>query len=149
MLGNDGRNYVLKRILRRAERYGRQYLGATKPFLCDLVLAVVESMGNFFPELKKNPRKISKAIEEEEKQFIRTLDRGIVYFNEAMLVAQIPPGGWGQSPSKVFPGADVFKLHDTYGLYVDIVEQMASEKGWTIDRGWLRIGDGESEGEIA
>src|SRR6516225_10052785 len=57
--GNEGRNYVLRRILRRAERYGRQYLGTAKPFLCDLVPAVVEAMGHVFPELKKNPGRVA------------------------------------------------------------------------------------------
>jgi alanyl-tRNA synthetase len=167
-LGNEGRNYVLKRILRRAERYGRQYLGATKPFLCELVDAVVEAMGGFFPELNTKPAKVAKAIEEEEKQFIRTLDRGIELFerykersqsywapgpkappvrivgNPDEATARRMPGGWipdeeiswyKEAGKNVIPGKCAFILHDTYGLYIDIVEQMAAEIGWTVDRG--------------
>src|SRR6185503_13466406 len=75
--GNEGRNYVLRRILRRAERCGRQFLGATKPFLCDLVPAVVSSMVHAFPELKRNPGAVTELIRADEESFIRTLDRGI------------------------------------------------------------------------
>src|SRR5207245_3837542 len=64
--GNVGRDYVLRRILRRAERYGRQYLGASKPFLCDLVPYVVDVMGHAFPELKRDPAKVIGLIKEEE-----------------------------------------------------------------------------------
>src|SRR5579871_1235015 len=71
--GNEGRNYVLRRILRRAERYGRQFFGTTKPFLCDLVPTVVEVMGNSFPELKRKPAEVVSIIREEEESFIRTL----------------------------------------------------------------------------
>jgi alanyl-tRNA synthetase len=125
--GNEGRNYVLRRILRRAERYGRQYLGATKPFLCDLVPAVVEAMGHVFPELKKNPRHVAELIREDEESFIRTLDRGIKLFQEAA-------GRARQGGKNVISGKDAFQLHDTYGLYIDITEQMASEAGLTVDR---------------
>ena len=126
MLGNDGRNYVLKRILRRAERYGRQYLGATKPFLCELVGAVVQAMGSFFPELKANPAKVVKAIGEEERQFIRTLDRGIRLFQKVAEKARA-------SSFKAITGGDAFQLHDTYGIYIDIVQQMAQEDGLEVD----------------
>ena len=166
VLGNDARNYVLSRILRRAERYGRQYLGITKPFLSMLVPAVVETMGGFFPELKVNPAKIVKAIKDEEEQFIRTLDQGLGMFdryrarseqcnkptglntNPVIVLAEtrtkVSPAGvtvpeeewpWYRRVGRnVLPGECVFRLHDTYGLYVDIVEQMANEIDWTIDR---------------
>jgi alanyl-tRNA synthetase len=125
--GNDGRNYVLRRILRRAERYGRQYFGTTKPFLCDLVPAVVEAMGAAFPELKKNPGRVADLIRQDEVSFIRTLDRGIKLFQEA--AARTRGAG-----SSVISGKDAFKLHDTYGLYIDITEQMAEEVGLKVDR---------------
>lgn len=127
VIGNDGRDYVLKRILRRAERYGRQHLGITEPFLCDLVNAVVEVMGPFFPELKKNPKKIADAIRTEEKEFIKTLDRGIKLFQE--VAARTTKDG-----GKTISGADAFKLHDTSGIYIDITEQMAAEAGLGVDR---------------
>ena len=80
-IGNDGRDYVLKRILRRAERYGWQVLGTNEPFLHKLVPAVVEHMGGAFPELKRNPQKVRDQIRDEEAAFLRTLDRGIKLFN--------------------------------------------------------------------
>ena len=125
MLGNDGRNYVLKRILRRAERYGRQYLGTTKPFLCELVNAVVEAMGGFFPELRGNPARVIRAIEEEEKQFIRTLDRGIKVFQRIADKAR--------KSGNVISGEDAFDLHQTYGIFIDITQQMAEEEKLGVD----------------
>jgi alanyl-tRNA synthetase len=124
---NEGRGYVLRRILRRAERYGRQYLGTSKPFLCDLVPAVVEVMGGAFPELRRDPAKVIEIIRSEESQFLDTLDRGIRMFQEAVARAQ-------DAGSKTISGPDAFKLHDTYGLYIDITEQMASESGLNVDR---------------
>jgi alanyl-tRNA synthetase len=125
--GNVGRDYVLRRILRRAERYGRQYLGATKPFLVELVPAVVETMGHAFPELTKQPGKVADIICDEEESFIRTLDRGIKLFEEAASRSR-------KAGNTVISGKDAFKLHDTYGVYIDITEQMASEAGLKVDR---------------
>lgn len=126
-IGNEGRDYVLKRILRRAERFGRQYLGATQPFLCDLVSVVVETMSGPFPELKRAPDRIANAIREEEASFIRTLDRGITLFQDAAERARSAGGDR-------ISGEDAFKLHDTFGVYIDITEQMAAEAGLTVDR---------------
>lgn len=124
---NEGRGYVLRRILRRAERYGRQHLSTTKPFLCDLVPTVVDVMGGAFPELKQKPQKVMELIRQEEESFIKTLDRGIGLFQEAAERAS-------KKESKTISGADAFQLHDTYGLYIDITEQMASEAGLGVDR---------------
>jgi alanyl-tRNA synthetase len=125
--GNTGRNYVLRRILRRAERYGRQYLGTTKPFLCELVPAVVQAMGEVFPELQRGPYRVANLIREDEVSFIRTLDRGIKLFEEAAQRAR-------QRGTNTLSGEDAFQLHDTYGVYIDITEQMAAEAGLTVDR---------------
>jgi alanyl-tRNA synthetase len=125
--GNEGRNYVLRRILRRAERYGRQYLHASKPFLCELVPSVVEAMGGAFPELRRDPNRVAALIREDEESFIRTLDRGIKLFQEAAERAR-------RAKTKTISGEDAFQLHDTYGLYIDITEQMATEAGLTVDR---------------
>jgi alanyl-tRNA synthetase len=125
--GNEGRDYVLRRILRRAERYGRQYLGTQKPFLCELVPYVVQVMQHAFPELNKNPARVADVIRSDEENFIRTLDRGIKLFGEAA-------GRARQAGSKQISGQDAFLLHDTYGLYIDITEQMASEAGLSVDR---------------
>jgi alanyl-tRNA synthetase len=125
--GNEGRNYVLRRILRRAERYGRQYFHTEKPFLCDLVPAVVDAMGSAFPELKRDPARVASLIREDEESFIRTLDRGIKLFQEAASRAQ-------RAGKKTISGEDAFQLHDTYGVYIDITEQMAAEAGLSVDR---------------
>src|SRR5262249_43881382 len=104
--GNVGRNYVLRRILRRAERYGRQYLGTSKPFLFELVPMVVEVMGGFFPELKRDPKRVATIIREEEESFVRTLDRGLKQFKEAAERAK-------QRGVNVISGEDAFQMHDT------------------------------------
>jgi len=125
---NEGRGYVLRRILRRGVRYGRQYLDMHEPFLCDLVPAVVETMGAAFPELKKNPARVAEIIREEEQSFIKTLDRGIALFEEAAEFALKHHHGR-------ISGEDAFKLHDTYGFPVDLTELMAEERGLHVDIG--------------
>jgi alanyl-tRNA synthetase len=125
--GNVGRDYVLRRILRRAERYGRQYLGTSQPFLCALVPAVVDVMGHAFPELKRDPARVAGLIREEELSFIKTLDRGIRLFEEAAARAR-------QTGRRMISGKDAFQLHDTHGVYIDITEQMAGEAGLAVDR---------------
>jgi alanyl-tRNA synthetase len=123
---NVGRGYVLRRILRRAERYGRQYMGTRGPFLADLVPTVVETMGHAFPELKQKPDRMVDLIRDEEESFIRTLDRGIHLFRQAAEGAK--------KHGNRISADDAFKLHDTYGVYIDIVEQMAAEEGLSVDR---------------
>jgi len=125
-IGNVGRDYVLKRILRRAERYGYQVLGTDEPFLHKLVPTVVDLFSEAFPELKRNPEKVREQIYEEEASFLRTLRRGIVLF--AKLVQQMKAEG-----RTVVSGPEAFKLHDTYGLLIDITQQMAAENGLTVD----------------
>jgi alanyl-tRNA synthetase len=125
-IGNVGRDYVLKRILRRAERYGYQVLGTNEPFLHALVPTVVELFSEAFPELKRNPEKVREQIYEEEASFLRTLRRGIVLF--AKLVQQMKAEG-----RTVVSGPEAFKLHDTYGVLIDITQQMAAENGLTVD----------------
>ncbi|AWM35817.1 Alanine--tRNA ligase [Gemmata obscuriglobus] len=125
-IGNVGRDYVLKRILRRAERYGYQVLGTNEPFLYRLVDTVVEHFGAAFPELKKNPHKVKDQIRDEEAAFLRTLRRGITLFNR--IAAQMKDEGRTQ-----VSGKEAFKLHDTYGVIIDITLQMAQEQGLTVD----------------
>ncbi|MEZ6142727.1 MAG: alanine--tRNA ligase [Zavarzinella sp.] len=126
VIGNDGRNYVLKRILRRASRYGRQALNTTGPFLHNLVGVVVEQLGGTFPELKRNPEKVREQIYDEETSFLRTLDRGLKLYSH--LSERTKATG-----STTIDGADAFKLHDTYGIYIDITQQMAEEDGLKVD----------------
>jgi alanyl-tRNA synthetase len=125
--GNEGRDYVLRRILRRAVRYGRQYLGTQKPFLAELAPRVVQAMQGPFPELGRNPGRVIELIRADEDSFIRTLDRGIKLFVEAAERARTVS-------ARQISGKDAFQLHDTYGLYIDITEQMAAESGLTVDR---------------
>jgi alanyl-tRNA synthetase len=125
---NEGRGYVLRRILRRAVRYGRQYLDTHEPFLCDLVPAVVQTMNSAFPELKKSPQRVAEIIREEEQSFIKTLDRGIALFEEAAAFAVSHHHGR-------ISGEDAFKLHDTYGFPVDLTELMAQERGLSVNIG--------------
>jgi len=125
--GNEGRSYVLRRILRRAARYGRK-LNLDKPFLYKLVDAVVNKaaggMGLVFPEIKENQKNVEKIIKAEEESFNVTLDRGISLFENLIANA---------GNNKNISGKDVFKLYDTFGFPVDLVEVMAKEKGFSID----------------
>ncbi|RMH28211.1 MAG: alanine--tRNA ligase [Planctomycetota bacterium] len=122
MPGNESRGYVLRRILRRAVRYGRQKLNAPEGFLAGLVPTVVASLGDAFPELKKDPEKVRAVIAEEEESFGRTLDRGIKMFDDLA------------TGSKSISGEDAFKLYDTYGFPFDLTEIMARERELTVDK---------------
>ncbi|MCC6909892.1 MAG: alanine--tRNA ligase [Phycisphaerales bacterium] len=131
--GNEGRGYVLRRILRRAARFARQRLGVQGPLLHHLVPAVVEAMGDAFPELRKNPRHVAGIILEEEESFGRTLDRGLELFSDALYRAQ-------SQNLKIIAADDAFKLHDTYGFPIDLTEQMALERGMSVDlEGYSRL----------
>jgi alanyl-tRNA synthetase len=121
---NEGRGYVIRRILRRAARFGR-FLNLHKPFLYQLVEPVIEIMGEQYPELTEKKEHIKLAIKSEEERFNLTLDTGIVRFNE--ITENFQPG-------TVISGKDVFKLYDTYGFPVDLTRIMAEEKGLMIDK---------------
>jgi len=131
---NEGRGYVLRRVLRRAVRYGRA-LGFHEPFFFKLVDVVAQMMGDVFPELRAKQSRIRETIKREEEAFNRTLDKGIEEFNEmiALLEQDIPKvaplGGW-----IIMPGRFVFKLYDTYGFPFDLTELMARERGFTVDK---------------
>jgi len=123
--GNTERSYVLRRILRRASRYGRK-LNLQKPFLYNLVDTLVQIMGDVFPEIKTKKEYIKDIIRSEEEHFNRTLDRGIILFEkEASLLES--------GNKKIIPGDIVFKLYDTYGFPVDLTKVMANERGLDID----------------
>src|SRR5262245_36255592 len=125
--GNVGRGYVLRSILRRAERFGRQYLGTKEPFLFKLVSTVVQLMGGVFLELERNPKRVEETIQREEETFIRNFARGVKLCDE--VVAQTR-----DAKSKAISGKAAFDLHTTYGFFVDITDQMASEIGLSVDR---------------
>ncbi|MBS1262057.1 MAG: Alanine--tRNA ligase [Calditrichaeota bacterium] len=117
--GNEGRGYVLRRILRRASRFVRE-LGFDGPFVHTLVPALVETMGGHFTELRDRQQHIETVIRADEESFLRTLDKGLAVFGEV--------AGEGH-----ISGADAFKLYDTYGFPLDLTQQMARERGIEVD----------------
>jgi alanyl-tRNA synthetase len=123
--GNDGRGYVLRRILRRAARYGRK-LNLNKPFLFELVDTLVRTIGDVFPEIKEKKEYVKKVIKGEEVNFNATLDRGIELFEELI-------NGLTKDKVKMIPGEDLFMLYDTFGFPVDLTNVMARERGFTVD----------------
>ncbi len=135
--GNDGRGYVLRRILRRAARHGRR-LGFTEPFLYEVAELVIDMMGGHYRELIDARDHILRVIRTEEERFNETLDRGLVLFDEASQRAleQLARSKKKGSPKERVPvicGEDAFKLHDTFGFPLDLTELMASEKGMRVD----------------
>jgi alanyl-tRNA synthetase len=123
--GNEGRGYVLRRILRRAARFGRN-LDMREPFIWNITSSVVKRMGAAFPEIVEKQQHIEKVIRAEEEGFGATLDRGLEIFES--VVERI-------GHSTVFPGDDAFKLYDTYGFPLDLTELMAGERGLKVDVG--------------
>ena len=116
--------YVIRRILRRAVRYGYTFLGFTEPFLCRLVPQLISDMGDAYPELKAQQKLIENVIREEELAFLRTLDRGIRLLDDYMAK---------NAATKVLPGTDAFVLYDTFGFPIDLTELIAGEKGFKVD----------------
>jgi len=125
-IGNNGRDYVLKRVCRRAVRYARQFLNAKNGFFSDLVPVVVANLGGFFPELKAKADQVQADIADDEASFYVTLDRGIKRFEN--FVKDMPEG------STVFSGDDAFMLSDTFGFPYDLTELMCEERLLTIDK---------------
>ncbi|XP_046676944.1 alanine--tRNA ligase, cytoplasmic isoform X1 [Homalodisca vitripennis] len=121
---STGRGYVLRRILRRGVRYATEKLNAKPGFFASLVDTVVQSLGDTFPEIKKDPQTIKDIINEEEEQFLKTLNRGrnLLYNTIGKL-----------SGTTEIPGDVAWRLYDTYGFPVDLTHLMAEEKGLTID----------------
>ena len=116
--------YVIRRILRRAVRYGYTFLGLSEPFLCRLVQQLVDDMGEAYPEIAKQQKFIENVIREEELAFLRTLDRGIKLMDECIARC---------GADKVIAGEDAFKLYDTYGFPIDLTELIAGENGCSVD----------------
>ncbi len=118
--------YVIRRILRRAVRYGYTYLGFNEPFICRLVAGLVEQMGGQFPELKAQQTLIERVIEEEEAAFLRTLATGINLLDG--VIAQTRAAG-----NKQIAGKEAFVLYDTFGFPIDLTELIAREQGMEVD----------------
>ena len=122
---NEGRGYVLRRLIRRAYRFGR-LLGFAEPFLCKTALKVVDLMGEDYPELIKSRTFMERVIREEEERFEKTLDKGLALLEEALNDL----GGRGASRVS---GEVAFKLYDTFGFPIDIVNDIAQKRGFSVD----------------
>ena len=116
--------YVIRRILRRAVRYGYTFLGFNEPFICRLVPRLVEDMGEAYPEITAQQKLIENVIREEENAFLRTLDRGIKLMDDYLA---------RNASTKVIPGIDAFVLYDTYGFPIDLTGLIAEENGFSVD----------------
>ncbi|MCZ7556542.1 MAG: alanine--tRNA ligase [Bacteroidia bacterium] len=125
MPGPDGRGYVLRRILRRAARFGRN-LGMREPFLWQLVATLADTMGAVFPELVEKRSIIERVIRSEEESFNATLDRGLEIFEDIVDRTRL-------HGATVIAGEDVFKLYDTFGFPLDLTNLLAQERGLSID----------------
>src|SRR5690606_6360535 len=123
---NEGRGYVLRRIIRRALRHGWM-LGVRQPFFHRLVATVDELMGEAYPELRSSRELVERALKAEEERFAETLDAGMRIFDE------IAARSGGTASNGVIPGVDAFRLYDTYGFPVDLTADMARERGMSVD----------------
>ena len=125
MPSNEGRGYVLRRVIRRAVRHGR-LLGIEEPFLHRVAEGVIAAMSDTYPDIAKNKNYIQTALTNEEKSFSSTLDRGLGKLQEEVDRLR-------RTASKVFPGETIFKLYDTYGFPIDIVMDMARDQNFEVD----------------
>jgi alanyl-tRNA synthetase len=123
--GNEGRNYVLRMILRRAVRFGRK-IGFTRPFMDEVAKVVIERMSHVFPELEKRREFILTTIRQEELRFLKTLDAGLARLDE--VIAAVEERG-----ERMIPGRDAFRLYDTFGIPMEIIRDVAEEHGLTVD----------------
>ncbi|MDZ4824077.1 MAG: alanine--tRNA ligase [Flavobacteriales bacterium] len=121
---SGGAGYVIRRILRRAIRYGYSFLGMKEPFIYQLVKVLAEEMGDYFPEIRNNKTLVEKVIREEEESFLRTLDKGIQQLDEIIK----------KTSADVIDGKTVFELYDTFGFPVDLTALIAAEGKKRIDQ---------------
>ena len=123
---NEGRGYVLRRLLRRAARHGK-LLGVNEPFLYKVCDTVIHENEGHYPELRERQDYITKVIRVEEENFAKTIDGGLKIFNDML-------SGHQEKGEKVFSGADAFKLYDTYGFPIDLTMEMVEEQGMSVDQ---------------
>jgi alanyl-tRNA synthetase len=127
---NEGRGYVLRRLLRRASRFGRQHLKKEEPFLFEVVPTVAQILGGVFPEMRARIEHVQALVKSEEESFGRTLGRGLVLFDQ--LSAKL-----AAAKQSTIDGGDAYELYATYGFPQDLVELMARERGLAVDlAGW-------------
>ena len=152
LFGNEGRPYVLRRILRRAIRHG-YLIGLRKPFMAQLVDTLVDIMGGHYVELKENSNYIKEQLTLEEERFFKTISAGITLFNDEL-----------ENTKDIFSGEVAFKLYDTYGFPLDLTEDMLKDKGLKVDldkfeelmtnqktmakAAWKGSGDSSNEGDF-
>ncbi|WP_141046337.1 alanine--tRNA ligase [Aliarcobacter cryaerophilus] len=152
LFGNEGRPYVLRRILRRAIRHG-YLIGLRKPFMAQLVDTLVDIMGGHYVELKENASYIKEQLTLEEERFFKTISAGITLFNDEL-----------ENTKDIFSGEVAFKLYDTYGFPLDLTEDMLKDKGLKVDldkfeelmtnqktmakAAWKGSGDSSNEGDF-
>ena len=122
---NEGRGYVLRRLLRRAARHGK-LLGVNDPFLYQVVDTVIHENQGQYPDLREKQTYITKVIRTEEENFGRTIDGGMKIFSDLLAEHK-------QKPEKIFSGADAFRLYDTFGFPIDLTMEMAADEGLSVD----------------
>ncbi|MBI5188327.1 MAG: alanine--tRNA ligase, partial [Nitrospirae bacterium] len=147
MPSNEGRGYVLRRIIRRASRHGKM-LGKNEPFLFKTSEVVVNLMKDTYPEIADRSEYISRVISTEEERFGSTLDIGMRMLNDIIgnLKAKPVPERLYQGKERTIPGEEVFKLYDTYGFPLDLTEDIARDSGFTVDtQGYTRAMEGQKE----
>jgi alanyl-tRNA synthetase len=125
--GNAGRGYVLRRITRRAIRHGYK-LGARAPFFHKIVAALVQEMGEAYPELKANQARVTEVLKQEEERFFQTITNGMEILESALA-----------NSSKVIDGETAFKLHDTFGFPLDLTADVCRERGVTVDEAGFEV----------
>ncbi len=123
---NEGRGYVLRRLLRRAARHGK-LLGVDRPFLYEVCATVIHENENAYPDLREKESYIIRVIRMEEESFAKTIDGGMKIFTEML-------DGHKEKGEKMFSGADAFKLYDTYGFPIDLTVEMVEEEGMSVDQ---------------
>jgi alanyl-tRNA synthetase len=128
---NEGRGYVLRRILRRAVRYGMQTLNASPGFFASLVPIIIQRFGNTFPELIEKETMIQTMISHEEISFASLLQRGVQYFHE--MITELQQQQQEAKSALIIPGEKAFFLYDTLGFPIDLTQLMAQEIGYTVD----------------
>jgi len=131
---NGGAGYVIRRILRRAIRYAFTFLDKKEPFIYELVAVLAGQMGDFFPEIRSQQNLVTNVIREEEASFLRTLDQGLVLLNDLIHGSHYTLAETEEGWDKKLDGDLAFKLYDTFGFPIDLIELILKENDWKLDK---------------